>query len=346
MRTRRHGKWQKAFRNFRHRLRPGASILRYHRIADLGSDPHPVCVSPAHFAEQLEVLKKNSHVLSLQRFNQALRNGRIPPGAVVITVDDGYADNLYQGKPLLERFDLPATVFITTGHLGVPREFWWDKLEQIFLQPGTLPDRLSLTVGATRHEWQLRDACNYGEDDVHRHRAWNLSLGNDPSPRHRLYRDLHRLLKPMAAVEQERILHDLCAWAGRKATARESHRFLAPEEINRLAYGGLIEVGAHTVTHPILSPLSEAPQRDEILSSKTQLEDILGSPVTSFAYPYGSRRDYSKETVAIVRDAGFECACTTTADVIFNHDDPFELPRIYVGNWPADEFAQRLGWSV
>ncbi len=277
---------------------------------------------------------------------KGLLDGRIPPRAVVVTLDDGYADNLYQGKPVLERFDLPATVFVTTGHLRAQREFWWDELEQIFLQPGTLPERLSLTADGAQHDWQLRDACNYSEEDFRRHRSWNLTFRKDPSPRHRLYRDLHGLLKPTSAGEQARILDDLSAWAGLKPVARESHRFLTPDEILRLPDGGLVEVGAHTVTHPILSRLSVTSQRDEILGSKTQLEEILGSPVTTFAYPYGSRYDYTKETAAIIQEAGFDCACSTTADVIFKNADRFELPRVYVGNWPAEEFARRMGLAI
>lgn len=339
-------KWRQVFRSLRHRLRPGAVILRYHRIADLSSDPHPVCVSPARFAEHLEVLKKHRRIISLRQLIGEIQNGHIPSGTVVLTLDDGYADNLYQAKPLLERFDVPATVFVTTGHLRLGREFWWDELEQVLLQPRTLPNALSLTVDGARHEWDLGDACHYSQEDFRRHRSWNLRLDHDPSPRHRLYRALHKLLKPMSSGEQQRILDDLWAWAGLRPSARETHRFLTPDEIIRMAAGGLIEIGAHTVTHPILSQLPAALQRDEILGSKTHLEDILGSPVISFAYPYGSRYDYTKETAAIIQEAGFDCACSTVADMIFETADRFELPRIYVGNWPHAEFAQTMGFAV
>jgi len=346
MKRRRHSKLRQAFQSLWHRLRPEVLVLRYHRIANLSSDPHPVCVSPARFAEHLEILRKHRRVISLRQLVAALQNGHVPSGAVVVTLDDGYADNLYQGKPLLERFDLPATVFVTTGHLRGRREFWWDEIGQILLQPGTLPERLSLAVDGAQYDWDLNDARHYRQEDFCRHQSWNLRVDHDPTPRHRLYRDLHRLLKPMPAGQQQKILDDLAAWAGLSPCARETHRFLTPDEIIRLADGGLIAVGAHTVTHPILSQLSASSQRDEILGSKVQLEEILGSPVTSFAYPYGSQSDYTKETVAIIQEGGFDCACSTIAHGVSKQADRFELPRVYVGNWSADEFARKMGFAI
>ena len=69
----------------------------------------------------------------------AVSGGDVPSAGVVVTFDDGYADNFHNAKPLLERYEIPATVFVTTGYLQDQREFWWDELERILLQPGTLP---------------------------------------------------------------------------------------------------------------------------------------------------------------------------------------------------------------
>ncbi len=106
--------WQVA-RRVRNHLMPGGLILLYHRVAEVVSDPWSLCVSPRHFAEHLEVLQKLGFVVRLGHLNQTLQDGNRPHRQIVITFDDGYADNLYNAKPLLERYEIPATIFLTTG---------------------------------------------------------------------------------------------------------------------------------------------------------------------------------------------------------------------------------------
>jgi peptidoglycan/xylan/chitin deacetylase (PgdA/CDA1 family) len=101
-------------------------------------------------------------------------------------------------------------------------------------------------------------------------------------------------------------------------------------------------VGAHTLTHPVLAALPEAAQRDEIRRNKECLEALLGRPVKSFAYPYGTRADYTRQTVRLVREAGFACACANVPGVISQRSDPFQIPRFIVRNWDGEEFARRL----
>lgn len=114
---------RRVVRRVQNRLAPGGLILLYHRIAELGSDPWALSVSPRHFAEHLEVLQKLGITVRLQQLNQTLQSGKRPQRQVVITFDDGYADNLYLGKPLLESYEIPATIFLATGYMVQKREF-------------------------------------------------------------------------------------------------------------------------------------------------------------------------------------------------------------------------------
>jgi peptidoglycan/xylan/chitin deacetylase (PgdA/CDA1 family) len=111
------------------RLAPGGLILLYHRVAEMGSDPWALCVSPCHFAEHLEVLQKLGCTVRLQQLNQTLQSGKRPERQVAITFDDGYADNLHLGKPLLESYEIPATIFLATGYMVQEREFWWGRIK-------------------------------------------------------------------------------------------------------------------------------------------------------------------------------------------------------------------------
>jgi len=279
--------------------------------------------------------------MRLQQLSQALLDGNLPDRSVVVTFDDGYADNLRNAKPRLERYDVPATVFVSSGYLGHEQEFWWDELDRLLLQPGTLPERFDLVVDGSTYQWELGEAAHYSKEASRHHRRWR-AWREAPSARHSLYSSLWELLQPMTEGERRRVLHELQGWAGAEPAGRPSHRLLSPEELIDLAQGGQIEVGAHTVNHPALSALTPALQRDEILESKARLEEILSRPVTSFAYPYGRLSDYTAETVGIVREAGFACSCSNFAGLVKRFTDPFQLPRVQVQDWDGDEFARRL----
>lgn len=319
-----------------------ALILLYHRVARLSSDPWRLAVTPHRFAEHLEVLREHARPMRLRQLSQALLSGSLPDRSVVITFDDGYADNLHRAKPLLKRYDIPATVFLTTGFIGDEREFWWDELDRLLLQPGTLPERLRLSVNGDSYQWELGEAVHYSEDDFQRYRSCS-AYADAPSPRHRLYHSLWELLNPLTEGERRGVLDELLIWVGAEPAGRPTHRSLSLEEVVALERGKLIEVGAHTVTHPALSALPGASQREEIQRSKNRLEEILGGPVTSFAYPHGRPQiDYTAETVGIVREAGFACACSAFDDVVETSTDRFQLPRNWVRNWDREEFAKRL----
>jgi peptidoglycan/xylan/chitin deacetylase (PgdA/CDA1 family) len=131
----------------------------YHAVAEGCTDPWSLCVSPQRFARQLEVLRKHAQPTRLQQLVAAFHGGEISRRAVIVTFDDGYADNLFSAKPLLESFDIPATVFLTAGYIGDSREFWWDELDKLLLQPGTIPKILRLSVNGIPHQWELGEAA-------------------------------------------------------------------------------------------------------------------------------------------------------------------------------------------
>lgn len=331
--------WRQQARRLRNRISPGGLILLYHRVADVTSDFWSLCVSPRNFAEQMEVLQNLGIAVSLQQLNQTLEAGKRPQQQVVVTFDDGYADNLYNAKPILERYRIPATIFLTTGYMVQEREFWTDELDRLLLQPGKLPEVLSLKIQGTNYEWELGAASNYSEQDAQRYRHLNYLSLHIPSIRHSLYYSLYQLLYPLPARERWHLIEEIRIWAGVEIAVRSTHRTLTPEEISALAAGELIEIGAHTVFHPFLSTLSTDAQWLEITHSQAVLEDILGLPVVTFAYPHGN---FTEETKAIVQEVGFRCACSTVPKSVGKHSDRFALPRVVVEDCNGEEFARRL----
>ena len=307
-------------------------ILLYHRVSEGAPDPQLLAVTPAHFAEHLEILAERCtpvHLPDVQR----PRNRRPGRHRVAVTFDDGYADNLLQAKPLLERRQVPATVFVVAGHVG-GTEFWWDELAGVLLDTPLLPSVLACRVGGGRRTWALGDG-------VESYREWNV-LQAGAGDRGNAYEDLCALLGDLDAHERERVLDQVADWAGVERRARADHRVMTPEELVALAEGGLVEIGGHTMTHPRLSALRLSAQLREMREGKTRLESLLGRPVTSFSYPFGGPSDFTLGSMAMAQLAGFRLACANFPSRVHRFSPTFALPRFIVRDWSGDEFERRL----
>jgi peptidoglycan/xylan/chitin deacetylase (PgdA/CDA1 family) len=322
---------------------PRTIILLYHRIAELPSDPQLLCVSREHFGEHLQILRTLGRPERLTTLSQTWQNRSPGSLGVAITFDDGYADSLYNAKPLLQQYEMPATVFVASGYIGSQRGFWKDILARIFLQPGTLPRTLRLSIVGSTYVWDLGESAHYSSEVFERHRCWNVSLQNDPTARQCVYRTLCQLLQILPDKERAGILEELLTWAEVQPDDCLDCRVLSADEIVQLAEGGLVNVGSHTISHPVLSSLDLAAQREEIRRSRLCLEGILDSRITSFAYPYGGRSHYTAETVAAVHEAGFELACSNFNGIVRHGADIYQLPRFLVRDWDGEEFARQLG---
>lgn len=310
-------------------MRHAAVILLYHRIAETPYDPFELSVRPQRFAQQLEALRRGMHPLPLPDLLRRLREGSLPHAAVAFTFDDGYADVLTQALPLLEQFEIPATLFVVSGAIG-GRGFWWDELSGAVLEPDALPEELRLTVGAREYRWRAHSQAN--------------PPPNPNDPRLRLYLDLWRLLLPLREMERRRVLDALAAWAGVDGAVRDDLRPLTSTELQQLGAHDLIQIGAHTISHPVLSALPEEEQRTEIQGSRRELQRYLERSVASFAYPYGWPSAYGTETLRLVREAGFSCACSGIPGVVTAGEDQelFSLPRVTVGDWEGRRLLRRL----
>ena len=303
------------------RILGGALILGYHRITDVDRDEDEVCVTPKHFAEQMEALSKYAHPIRLADLVQSLKVGVLPPKTVAVTLDDGYADNLYEAKPVLEKYGIPATVFVCSGYRG--REFWWDELDRLVKASKSDVGALRLKVGEKSFRWDQAQASVEASFDVRR------------KFRHALY---HFLLM-FDVDEQNQSMDAIRKWSGVLASDSSSPRSMSPAELLRLSDSGLIEIGAHTRFHPMLPRLSLERQREEIVSSKQELEELLGRKVDGFAYPNGRATAEAKQ---IVSAAGFSYACTSLHDMVRPASDMYELTRFWQKDVDGEKFLRNL----
>ena len=336
---------RRALERVRMRLWPPTLLLMYHRVAAVDRDPWRLAVTPRHFAEHLDVVRGRGRPLTCAGLTRELRTGRAPRAAIALTLDDGYADNLSEARPLLERHDVPATIFVAAAYLERPEGFWWDQLERLVLTPEHLPPQLRLEVRGRAHEHDLGADRQYPLVAQRDHGGWRAEA-DCPTGRHRLFLALYRLLRPLSDAERRAALDSLREWTGVPAPPCAAERPLSKPELRRMAGDGLVEIGAHTLTHPQLSALEPSRQGEEIRGSRRALQEAVGREVQSFAYPYGARSDYTRETTSLVRDAGFSGACTTVPGAVTSATDPFELPRFHVEDCDGDGLARRLAeWA-
>jgi peptidoglycan/xylan/chitin deacetylase (PgdA/CDA1 family) len=301
--------FQRATDAVKKRFFNGGLILLYHRVTRLERDPQLLSVAPERFAEHLDVLRRKANVVPLKEVIASQESG-FRSRTVAITFDDGYADNFFEARPLLERFEMPATVFVVSGFVGSEQEFWWDDLDRMLLEPGD---------------------C-----------GWHVECDSDFEARQTRYRDLCRTVRAASNGERLKMLEQVRLAKGLPAAGRPTHRIMTREEVQQLAQGGLVEIGAHTETHPVLSALSIDDQMREIDRSKRQLEECVGKPIESFAYPFGGKKDYNRESISCARAAGFSVACSNFNGMVWPRTSRFELPRMLVRDWNGEHFERTL----
>lgn len=309
-------------RVLRARILGGALILGYHRVSTVENDVYQVCVSPENFSGQMQALRAYAYPISLSKLVQSLKQNILAPKSVAVTFDDGYADNLYVAKPILEKFDIPATVFICSGYMG--REFWWDELYRIVLSSQADTRALRLPVGRTQFKWDPpRGSSEMDNPEVHRQ-----------------FRDaLYHFLLSLDVEDQNHAMGLIRTWSGVSSPGIPASRAMSEEELLQLVDDGLIELGAHTSHHPMLPQLSFARQKEEIQSSKRDLETLLGKKIAGFSYPNGQVTVAAKP---LLREMGFTYACTSLQDVVRPGSDLYELTRFWQQDVDGERFVKGL----
>lgn len=288
-------------------------VLIYHRVlaqpdALLSSEP-----DAALFKAQMQLLASCFHVLPLSEAVERLGAGSLPPRAACITFDDGYANNLTVAAPILAALRLPATVFVATGFIGAD-PMWNDVVIESVRRAGDMLDLSTLGLGV--------------------HQFPDLQARRDALDR------ILPQLKYCALDERRGRALDIAQRAGCEPPR---DLMMSEAQLRALAIQPGIEIGAHTVSHPILRELEPHAARHEIAASKERLEAITGARVTTFAYPNGRPlRDYDASHVAMVRACGFTAAVSTAWGHADARSDRLQIPRMLPWDHTALRFALRL----
>jgi len=270
----------------------------------------PEIPDAAQFERQMRWVGRWFNVLPAAEAVQRLQRGDLPARALAITFDDGYADNATLAAPLLRSLGLSATFFVTTGVLDGGR-MWNDTVIEALraAAPGTL-DLSAIGLGV--HE-----------------------IGDAASRRALALRIIAAIKRDPAAVRGERVARI----ADTVGAPLPDDLMMSSAQVRSLIALGM-SVGAHTVTHPILSRIDDAAARSEIERGRDDLEQITGGRVELFAYPNGVPEvDYQARHVQMVRRCGFVAAMSTAHGCAGAGADPFQLPRFT----PWDRSPARYG---
>lgn len=276
-------------------------ILNYHRIM---ARPDPLLESEPTvdtFRWQMDLLANCFNVLPLSEATERLATGTLPPRAVAITFDDGYRSLYELALPVLRERGLPATVFVTSGHMHDESNMWNDVILE--------------AVRSLPAEETCIDLSDIGLD------AYAMNGQEQRKQSATLLTERCKYLRP----PERRVMLDRLQELTQ--TDLHQHLMLTPDMLRELLACG-IDIGGHTVSHPILARLDDAAAFREIADNKRDLERIIGKPLALFAYPNGKRGiDYEPRHTRMVKEAGYSAAFTTAAGAAAQSNDPFEFPR-------------------
>ncbi len=286
------------------------SILMFHRVLAAPDPLFPDVPDAIRFGEVLRWMKSWFNVLPLDRAVRQLKARTLPDRAAAITFDDGYADNCAVALPLLEEHRLTATFFIATA----------------FIDGGTMwNDTIIEAIRGCPHRALDLDPVGMGQH--------SLATRND---RRAAIDALLARIKYLPGPQRVALSLRIAAIAG---VAPPPHLMMSSLEVRQLHRAGM-QIGAHTMSHPILTNLTRDEVRAEIQGSRQWLEALLGQSVNLFAYPNGRRGDdYAQEHASLVREMGFEAAVATDPGAADADSDLMQLPRFT----PWDRGRLRFG---
>jgi len=298
LKSTRGGKWQQ----IRRVSAPRFGILCYHRVGT-GGVPLYSQLPAKTFEAQIRYLRENYRIISLDQLIAEMTNPVSLAPTVAVTFDDGYRGLFTEAYPILQAYGIPATIFLTIQSIETGQVAWYDR---IFLA-------LKVAIGT---ELVL---------DLEGPRRFSLV---SPSLRMQSAVEIISSLRLISPSRRRECCADLESKVHLPQVELQD-RMLTWDQIRAMHLGG-VSFGAHTMSHPVASRLSEDELTWEILESKRILELRLNSPVRHFAFPFGKREECGN-AAAILAKGGFHSASTTEWGLNSQGTDPFRLRRVQIG---------------
>ena len=303
--------------SWKKRAESSGRILYYHRVNE-ECDPFFPAFTTQLFEQQIRFVARHYKVITLSELLDRLEHGAPRGSMVAITFDDGYQDNYHYAFPILRKYGLPATIFLTTGSIDNRQPLWFERL-----------------AGALKRTH--REFVDV-EIDLPR-RFWLRTQQERLQANGKIFSLLRRLPDETRRISYQDLLQRLEA----PDDPDRNNKMLTWDQIREMRQNG-IEFGGHTVTHPFLSKMSPEGAAWELSESKRRIESELQVPVEHFAYPNGREEDIAPWNKEVLRAAGYRAAVTTIWGVNCRSTDPLELRRGQPWETDAALFAWKFDW--
>ena len=296
-------------------------ILVYHSVVDCILGFNMWTHMPLNrFAAHMRVLKRQANVIPLTQMISAIQEGRLPKYSVAVTFDDGFANNFTRAFPVLQHYNIPATIFLSTAFIGTTKFFW--------------PERLAFRLMRTNLK-----KINVLDQE------FSLNSDEDRCNAYTHLRDYLKKLHPKEIDTEQKKIENML-------NIRESFKNdpiyqewlpLNWDQINKMEDSGLIEFGGHTADHHILSRLNLSEAEEQIKVCRKALDLKLKSPTELWAYPNGEKNDFSDDHMILLHKYGFRYNFTTIPSYISIDSETSAVGRIGVGSKTnIDDFKKIL----
>lgn len=287
-------------------------ILIYHRVLEKYDFMRPNVVDKQGFIWHLDLLSKYFNVLSLDEALKHIESDTLPSRAICITFDDGYRDNYTNALPILKNFNLSATFFIASGFLDGGR-MWNDTI-----------------IEAVRNSTDEKMDLNF------------LGLGqvavDDNDKKYLVAQQIINAIKHSPNETRQEYTERVAE----QSSCLTNDLMMSSEQVVELHKSGM-EIGGHTVNHPILAKLDNQSANQEIINNKSFLDDLLGTPTKFFAYPNGKPNlDYLPVNVDQVKKAGYIAALSTQWGVVDKKSNRLQLARFMPWDQTESGFMLRI----
>ena len=292
------------FAPFRMANRDKALIVTYHRFRETHNPDNPIATSTRELSRQLEYLTDHYRIVPLSEIARYLASEQaLPSGIAAITIDDGYRDFYEIAFPVFRRYNVPAAVFIVTGFADQQTWMWTDKLR--YLLPRARTSRLELKISGRRRLVDLNGALSPNDLAV----------------------CINSVLKSLPDEQKDDSIAEIASSLGVELPNTPPAEFgsVSWDQIREMDSAG-IEIGSHTLTHPILTNVGSERLHREVFESRERIEGALGHPVNLFCYPNGNYNPAVRREAA---QAGYRCAVTSEHGFNDASTNPFELQRIH-----------------
>jgi len=295
------------------------TIVTYHRIIDPdkidSANREVVSATPKEFEKQMKFVSEHFTPIDFFDLKEIVEKKKaVPQNPIIISFDDGYRDNYDNAFPVLKKFNLKGVIFLATGFIGTDKTFWWDEISSIIL------------------ETSKKQICIPSISE----KFLKLSEKSDVKYRRQFIEELLNKIKTMPESKKNGIINELREVCG---NIKNSQSVMLDWNMALEMQKNGVELGAHTVNHPVLSQIKHDDIRREIALSGFEIREKTGIKPVSFCYPVGKKTSFNEIIAEEVKTQGFSFAVTLIHGTNYISDiSPFHLKRVNINY--LDTFAE------